>query len=326
MDIRHSIVMICYNQEKYIRVALDSILLEKVKPYEVIIGDDASTDGTRAILQEYAVVYPGIVKLVLNEKNLGIFANLNNITHLPAGDMIHFLAGDDWFKPGFLENINKKVAELGVDPSDTSFMLLPHLTMHRPDGSEYVLKNDPAMIKKYSPVGLALRDMVYWRIVGLSRALFDKWPLFSEDSAEIGPWADRIQYVMLMQHVEQQHVMDCEAAVYRTGVGISSVTKQLDLERSYYNALLRLRQLHDQGGLALTLVDRQFIDFLIQCWHTGLNFSLLSFIRLKIVALKLIWMDWYAVNQVAKEIYLMFRRLASKNSLIRFVMRKSPAK
>ena len=53
MAIKHSIIMICYNQEQYIRQALDSVLCEQIKPYEIIIGDDFSTDGTRKILREY---------------------------------------------------------------------------------------------------------------------------------------------------------------------------------------------------------------------------------------------------------------------------------
>ena len=53
IEIRHTILMICYNQELFIRRALDSLLSEQVKPYEIIIGDDFSSDQTRKILREY---------------------------------------------------------------------------------------------------------------------------------------------------------------------------------------------------------------------------------------------------------------------------------
>ena len=109
MLVKHSIVMICYNQEEYIRTALDSVLNEQVKPHEIVIGDDFSTDGTRAILEEYQAKYPEIIKLVLNEKNLGLFANFNNVAPKATGDVISILSGDDWYKSNLLENMNKKI-------------------------------------------------------------------------------------------------------------------------------------------------------------------------------------------------------------------------
>ena len=53
-----SVVVITYNQSNYIRKALDSILMQKVSfKYEILVGDDASTDGTQEILCEYAQKY-----------------------------------------------------------------------------------------------------------------------------------------------------------------------------------------------------------------------------------------------------------------------------
>ena len=62
-----SIVMLTYNHEKYIRQALDSILMQNTDfAFEVIIGDDCSTDKTAEILLEYKEKYPHIKVLSLN--------------------------------------------------------------------------------------------------------------------------------------------------------------------------------------------------------------------------------------------------------------------
>lgn len=278
MTVRHSIIMICHNQEEYIKTALESVLCEQVKPYEVIIGDDASTDGTRKIIEEYRAKYPEIIKLVLNENNLGIFANLNNVTPKVSGDVIHFLPGDDWYKPGFLENVNKKIEELSLDPNKSRFLLLPHVIFHYPDGSEELLRNDPKKISKYSPAGLMLRGMVHQRLVGLSRALFDNWPLYPDDSEEIGPWADFASHILFMQYVDQQIVMDCEGPVYRVGVGIASKTLPRDLERSLFASLVSIRSNYLRGELRLNIVDLKYLEFLIKCWELKfeLNYSKLT--------------------------------------------------
>ena len=64
-----------YNGEKFIKKSLGSILNQEIKPYELIIIDDASTDNSYTILQEYANKY-NFIKLFRNEKNLG-----GEITH-----------------------------------------------------------------------------------------------------------------------------------------------------------------------------------------------------------------------------------------------------
>ena len=54
-----SVAMIAYNHKDYIREAIDSVLMQKVSfPYEICIGEDGSTDGTREICLEYATKYP----------------------------------------------------------------------------------------------------------------------------------------------------------------------------------------------------------------------------------------------------------------------------
>ncbi|MDD6202652.1 MAG: glycosyltransferase, partial [Lachnospiraceae bacterium] len=56
-----SIIVPTYNHEKYIVQALDSILAQNIRyPFEVLVGEDCSTDHTREILKDYEAKHPGI--------------------------------------------------------------------------------------------------------------------------------------------------------------------------------------------------------------------------------------------------------------------------
>lgn len=93
-----SIGMLTYNQAKYVRQTLDGIVMQKVDfRYEVIVGDDCSTDGTQDILREYAERYPGIFKLVLREKNIGVTRNNFDLKHRACGKYFACLEGDDYW-------------------------------------------------------------------------------------------------------------------------------------------------------------------------------------------------------------------------------------
>ena len=96
-----SVSIITYNHENYISQAIESVLKQQVDfPYEIIIGDDYSTDGTRQILQSYQQKYPDIIQLVLHPRRYdGVPGRVNNITNLYAcrGQYIAMLDGDDYW-------------------------------------------------------------------------------------------------------------------------------------------------------------------------------------------------------------------------------------
>ncbi len=93
-----SIGMLTYNQKKYVRQALDSIIMQKVNfQYEVIVGDDGSTDGTQDILREYDRKYPGVFQLVLRKKNIGVTRNNYELKHRARGKFFACIEGDDYW-------------------------------------------------------------------------------------------------------------------------------------------------------------------------------------------------------------------------------------
>jgi glycosyltransferase involved in cell wall biosynthesis len=108
-----SVGVMGYNQENYVRQTMDCILAQKCSyPFEIVIGDDASTDTTRAILEEYQQQHPGMIRLLPKAPNKGVLRNYADVVKACAGKYIAFCHCDDyWHDPlklqkqvDFLEN------------------------------------------------------------------------------------------------------------------------------------------------------------------------------------------------------------------------------
>ena len=93
-----SIVVVSYNHEKFIEKALRSILSQKTNySYEIIIGDDASTDKSPEIIKRIADEYSDIVVAVLREKNIGAAKNWYDLLCMARGRYIAACDGDDYW-------------------------------------------------------------------------------------------------------------------------------------------------------------------------------------------------------------------------------------
>ncbi len=129
MGYKLSVILITYNHDKYIELAMEGILNQETDfPFEVVVGDDCSTDRTRAIIEEMAREYPvhepagssdRQVRFVPRDKNTGKpTLNVYETTMLCEGEYLAYLEGDDfWTDPhklqkqvDFLENHPEYVA------------------------------------------------------------------------------------------------------------------------------------------------------------------------------------------------------------------------
>lgn len=93
-----SVVTITYNHAPYIAKCIEGVLMQQVNfPMEFIIAEDCSTDGTRAICEEYAQKYPDLIRLITSETNVG--ANPNELRAMKAakGKYIAYCEGDDYW-------------------------------------------------------------------------------------------------------------------------------------------------------------------------------------------------------------------------------------
>lgn len=118
-----SVCMITYNHRPYIARAIDSVLVQQTDfPFEIVIGEDFSSDGTREIVLEYAAKHPGIIRLTPHPHNVGAQQNESITEKSCRGDFIAYCEGDDfWHCPQKLQlqiEQFKTSPELGLSYSD----------------------------------------------------------------------------------------------------------------------------------------------------------------------------------------------------------------
>jgi glycosyltransferase involved in cell wall biosynthesis len=119
-----SICCITYNHEKFLAQAIDSFVMQKTNfEFDIVIGNDCSTDGTSQILKYYQQKYPGKIKVVNTEKNTGTIANLIGCTALCNGKYIALCEGDDFWTDPY--KLQKQVDFL---EANSSYVICCHYT------------------------------------------------------------------------------------------------------------------------------------------------------------------------------------------------------
>lgn len=108
-DFHVSVVITSYNQKDYLIEAIESVIHQTVRPHEIVIADDHSTDGSVEFIQQYIARYPGWIRGVFQKKNVGITKNRNTALRRVTGNYVAIMDGDDRFLP---HNIERQVTAL----------------------------------------------------------------------------------------------------------------------------------------------------------------------------------------------------------------------
>jgi glycosyltransferase involved in cell wall biosynthesis len=108
-----SVIIPCYNSEKYLRECLDSVISQTLREIEIICVNDGSEDGSLAILEEYARDDERIT--VVTRENGGAGAARNTGLAIAKGEYLAFLDADDFFERTMLEKMYSKAIECDAD-------------------------------------------------------------------------------------------------------------------------------------------------------------------------------------------------------------------
>jgi glycosyltransferase involved in cell wall biosynthesis len=117
-----SVVMPVFNGEPYLEAAIESVLCQSLEPFEFVIVEDGSTDGSNRIIRSYARTHANIV--LVEQENRGISAARNRGLERASHDLIAVMDADDVMMPTRLE---RQLTFLGQNPEVTVVCSYAHL-------------------------------------------------------------------------------------------------------------------------------------------------------------------------------------------------------
>ena len=250
---RHSVLMITYNQDKYISTSLDSVLTQEPMPYEIIISDDASTDDTWNIIEAYKKKYPSIIKAKRTNENLGIYGNLNSILKTATGDIVSVLAGDDFYKPNLFKEFNRVISENNVDLDMDDFIIVANFEFLFPNGSSVLYNN--YQLKGKNIFKQRIRYGFFNREIGISRNIIDKIDYARTD---IGVHADWVYGLDIDSKCKDYYFTPIISSVYRAGIG--TVSKEIS-KKMYTSRIDAIRVIKSKFKDYLDENDISFLDY-----------------------------------------------------------------
>jgi glycosyltransferase involved in cell wall biosynthesis len=108
--------MITYNQAAYVSRAIEGVLAQRLKDrFELVIGEDCSTDDTREIVESFRARHPDVIRVLTSSENVGMNENLRRVALAARGQHVAFCEGDDvWHYP---DKLATQLAIVRRDPS-----------------------------------------------------------------------------------------------------------------------------------------------------------------------------------------------------------------
>ena len=214
---RISVLVICYNQEKVIARAMDSLLAQKDYIYEICVSDDCSKDKTWDILQEYDKRYSGLFKLNRNNPNLGIFENIEKTWEMATGDIVYRLAGDDECGEGWLEKVVSFIQEQHIDYKNELFCIYGDYKCVYPNGDAFIKRNAP-IVSGLNTIGLYIRELVTNRTACYSIKILHKFIKVSQGKSHIAEYAQEVQ---LQMFTEKNYYISYIGNIYYARIGVN---------------------------------------------------------------------------------------------------------
>lgn len=280
------IPMCAYNHEAYIATAIDGVVSQKANfKFRLIIGEDFSSDNTRAIVMRYAAEYPDIIFPIFNGRNLGAFENSRNLFSSCTAKYIALCDGDDYWTDPF--KLQKQVDFL---EANSDFSLTFHNTRDlSPFGEK--LKYDYSLKKEFE-----FSDFVNFFYARTVSMVYRRQPVPLHELFPKIPLADWALGLIILQSGKAYYFNEVMGAyrIHATGAwgGASANKKTVDAFKTFY-LLKRILSNDYKRVIENKLFDLSFSyvrvslfqkDFFGLC--VGIFYFLKSPTRLKIAKVK----------------------------------------
>jgi glycosyltransferase involved in cell wall biosynthesis len=218
-DVRVSIFMLTYNQEEYIGQTIESVLSQNASfKYQLVIGEDCSTDNTRSICEKYANENKEKIKLLPSKENLGLINNFIRTFKECDGKYVAICDGDDYWIDPF--KLQKQFDFLESNPDYS--IVHTNLNFLYPNG-KFHLKNTLGLKKERD-----FEDLVFENTIPSVTAFFRNKQHKEESPKWIAkfPYGDWPIYLWTIKDGSRIGFLEDVTAVYRKEIGVSEKLKK----------------------------------------------------------------------------------------------------
>lgn len=213
---RVSVALLTYNHERYVAQAIEGVLAQRGVEFELVISEDCSTDGTRAIVDQYAARHPDRIRVLPSPRNVGMTRAFARGVEAATGRYVALLDGDDyWTSPDKLRiqaDYLDAHPELAICFHNVTVVheeggVAPH-AFHSPVPQPYPSRVVPKPVSTLADV--APGNFMSTCSVMFRRGLFGGFPSWFTDLAV----ADWPLHVLNAEHGDIGYI-DADMAVYR---------------------------------------------------------------------------------------------------------------
>lgn len=285
-----SVCLITYNHAGYIKQAIEGVLMQKASfSWELIIADDFSTDGTREIILDFKKRFPQLIRLILQEKNVGPDRNWSDLMKASKAKYIAYLEGDDYWVDSL--KLQKQV-DIFLEFPDTVICGARAKTWN--ETKKEFTHVTPSFDKDISC--MTSKDFFYlgdW-IKSVTRVV--PRDIMLSIPLEYGMDYRQVHYILAKKNAGTFRCLDEVVAVYREhSDGVFSGAKHIDVQKQYFESailiaklygderaiIMRENALHTAKELILTcsLSLREYIYYVFE--YSFLAFRNFSFLGLK---------------------------------------------
>ena len=227
-----SVCLITYNHAKYIREAIEGVLMQTTTyAWELIIADDFSTDETVEILLQYKEKYPENIRLILQKENVGPANNFRQLLTAAKSKYIAYLEGDDFWSD--TKKLQKQVDYLEANP-DYGICFTDADVLYEETGK--IIKSFDKTNRKRIPSGDALIRIVYYNPYKSCTVIFRNINLelffleLEKTGFKIGDWPLWIYFA----EFSKISYLNFSSATYRIRSGSASNFVSFALQNKFY--------------------------------------------------------------------------------------------
>lgn len=208
-----NVLMITFNHKKFIREAIEGVLMQKTTfDFELVIGEDCSTDTTRDICLEYRHKYPNKIRLLLPEKNIGMLPNFIATLQSCEGKYIALCEGDDYWTDPY--KLQKQVDFLEANPEYSMCFHDAEILNFKGEFSAYFTSTKFLPKEYYTDADFITQNFIPTASVVFRKKLIDINVLLESNI----PSADWLIYVMLAQKGKLGYLSE-KMSVWRQHIG-----------------------------------------------------------------------------------------------------------